>query len=128
MSLPPENSDGLGVAARKISRSPPHCHPQRLAPLPKSGVSGQILDKGADPTTLGQWLRGQTKARVLARHRINADGVDWASQQAQPGRWQHGGEGELFFDDTQIEVEGHKLEGARINYEGNRALGWQTLG
>ena len=44
------------------------------------------LDKGADPTTLGQWLRGQTKARVLARHRINADGVDWASQQAKPGR------------------------------------------
>ena len=27
----------------KISRSPPHCRPQRLAPLPKSGVSGQIL-------------------------------------------------------------------------------------
>ena len=53
--------------------------------------------------------------------------MDWASQQAKPGRWQHGGEVELFFDDTQIEVEGHKFEGARINYEGNRALGWQTL-
>jgi len=85
------------------------------------------LDKGADQTTLGEWLRGQTKESVLALHRINADWVDWASQQAKPGRWQHGGEVELFFDDTQIEVEGHKFEGARINYEGNRALGWQTL-
>jgi hypothetical protein len=53
--------------------------------------------------------------------------VDWASQQAKPGRWRHAGEVELFFDDTEIEVEGHKFEGARINYEGNRALSWQTL-
>lgn len=85
------------------------------------------LDKGADQTTLGEWLRSQTKESVLTLHRINADWVDWASQQAKPGRWLHGGEVELFFDDTQIEVEGHKFEGARINYEGNRALGWQTL-
>lgn len=85
------------------------------------------LDKVADQTTLGQWLRGQTKESVLALHRINADLVDWASQQAKPGRWLHGGEVELFFDDTQIEVEGHQFEGARINYEGQRALGWQTL-
>jgi HEAT repeat protein len=33
------------VAAAKTSRSPPHCCPQRLAPLPKTGVSGQILFK-----------------------------------------------------------------------------------
>jgi hypothetical protein len=85
------------------------------------------LDKVADQTTLGEWLRGQTKEGVLALHRINADLVDWASQQAKPGRWLHGGEVELFFDDTQIEVEGHQFEGARINYEGHRALGWQTL-
>jgi hypothetical protein len=85
------------------------------------------LDKVADQTTLGEWLRGQTKESVLALHRINADLVDWASQQAKPGRWLHGGEVELFFDDTQIEVEGHQFEGARINYEGQRALGWQTL-
>jgi hypothetical protein len=76
---------------------------------------------------LGQWLRGQTKESVLALHRINAQLVDWASQQAKPGRWLHGGEVELFFDDTEIEVEGHQFEGARINYEGNRALSWQTL-
>ena len=34
---------------------------------------------------------------------------------------------ELFFDDTEIEVAGHQFEGARINYEGNRALSWQDL-
>lgn len=85
------------------------------------------LEKGADQTTLGQWLRAQTPESVRALHRINAELVDWASQQAKPSRWLHGGEVELFFDDTQIEVEGHQFEGARINYEGNRALGWQTL-
>jgi len=85
------------------------------------------LEKGADQTTLGEWLRGQTKESVLALHRINAQLVDWASQRAKPGRWLHAGEVELFFDDTEIEVEGHKFEGARVNYEGNRALSWQTL-
>ena len=85
------------------------------------------LEKGADQTTLGEWLRAQTKASVLALHRINAQLVDWSSQQAKPGRWLQGGAVETFFDDTEIEVEGHQFEGARINYEGNRALSWQTL-
>jgi hypothetical protein len=85
------------------------------------------LEKGADQTTLGEWLRAQTKESVLALHRINAQLVDWSRQQAKPGRWLQGGAVEIFFDDTEIEVEGHPFEGARINYEGNRALSWQTL-
>jgi hypothetical protein len=85
------------------------------------------LEQGADQTTLGEWLRAQTKESVIALHRINAQLVDWSSQQAKPGRWLQGGEVEVFFDDTEIEVEGHKFEAARINYEGNRALSWQTL-
>jgi len=85
------------------------------------------LEKGADQTTLGEWLRAQTKESVLALHRINAALVDWASQQAKPGRWLHAGQIEVFFDDTEIEVDGKKFEGARLNYEGNRALSWQTL-
>jgi hypothetical protein len=85
------------------------------------------LDKGADQTTLGEWLRAQTKESVLTLHRINAELVDWASQQAKPGRWLHAGAVELFFDDTEIEVDGHHFEGARMNYEGNRALSWQDL-
>lgn len=85
------------------------------------------LAKGADQSTLGEWLRGQTPESVRALHRINAELVDWGSQQAKPGRWLHGGQVETFFDDTEIEVEGHNFEGARINYEGNRALSWQNL-
>jgi hypothetical protein len=85
------------------------------------------LAKGADQTTLGEWLRSQTKESVQVLHKINSPLVDWAGQQAKPGRWLHAGEVEVFFDDTQIEVRGHKFEGARLNYEGNRALGWQTL-
>jgi hypothetical protein len=85
------------------------------------------LAKGADQTTLGQWLRAQTKESVQVLHKINAELVDWASGQAKPARWLHAGQAEVFFDDTQIEVHGHQFEGARVNYEGNRALGWQTL-
>lgn len=85
------------------------------------------LTKGADQTTLGQWLRALSPEGVRALHRIIADFVDWAAQQAKPARWLHAGEAEIFFDDTQLEVDGHHFEGARINYEGNRALGWQTL-
>lgn len=85
------------------------------------------LEKGADQTTLGEWLRAGTKESVLALHRLNAQLVDWASQKALPSRWLHAGQIEIFFDDTEIEVQGKKFEGARVNYEGNRALSWQTL-
>lgn len=33
----------------------------------------------------------------------------------------------MFFDDTQIEVFGPSFEGAKVNYNGDRALSWQTL-
>lgn len=85
------------------------------------------LTKGGDQTTLGQWLRALSPEGVRALHRIVADFVDWAAQQAKPARWLHAGEAEIFFDDTQLEVDGRHFEGARINYEGNCALGWQTL-
>ena len=85
------------------------------------------LAKGADQTTIGEWLRALDQKGILALHRLNAALVDWASQQAKPGRWLHGGEVEIFFDDTEIEVDGHQFEGARVNYEANRALSWQTL-
>lgn len=85
------------------------------------------LDKGADQTTLGEWLRAQTKESVLALQQLNWALVDWASQQAKPARWLHGGAVELFFDDTEIEVYGKKIQAARYNYDGNLALSWQTL-
>jgi hypothetical protein len=85
------------------------------------------LQAGADQSTLGEWLRAQSKESVLALHRINAEFVDWAAKEARPQRWLHGGEVELFFDDTEIEVSGKNFEAARRNYEGNLALSWQTL-
>ena len=83
-----------------------------LADAERLGQDRVLLDrlgmaKEADQTTLGQWLWAQTPASVRALHRINAQLVDWASQQAKPGRWSQGGEVEVFFDDTQIEVAGH---------------------
>ena len=97
--------------------------------LAQDGVLMELLglEKGADQTTLGEWLRAATPETVRALHRLNAEFVDWSRQQAKPGRWLDAGEVELFFDDTEIEVEGHQFEGARINYEGHRALSWQTL-
>ena len=85
------------------------------------------LAKGADQATLGEFLRAQSPESVRALHRLNAELVDWSRQQAKPARWLQGGEVELFFDDTEIEVQGHQFEGARLNYEGDRALSWQTL-
>jgi hypothetical protein len=97
--------------------------------LGKDRVLMQLLglSKGADQATLGEFLRAQSPESVRALHRLNAKFVDWASQQAKPARWLHGGEVEVFFDDTEIEVRGHKFEEARLNYEGDRALSWQTL-
>ena len=46
---------------------------------------------------------------------------------AKPGRVCHAGEEEWFFDDTEIEVYGDSFEGARIHYNGDRALSLQTL-
>ncbi len=60
-------------------------------------------------STLGQWLRAQTPERVRVLHRINAEFVDWSSQQAKPARWLHAGQVETFFDDTEVEVQGHRL-------------------
>jgi hypothetical protein len=103
-----------------------------LADAERLGKDRVLLDllglaKGADESTLGEWLRALPAEGIRALHRINAQWVDWSSQQAKPARWLHAGEAEVFFDDTELEVRGHQFEGARINYEGQRALSWQTL-
>lgn len=85
------------------------------------------LEEGADQTTLGEYLRALSPEGIRALHRINAGFVDWSSQQAKPARWLHAGQIETFFDDTEVEVFGKKFEGARMNYDGNLALSWQTL-
>ena len=85
------------------------------------------LEKVADQTTLGEWLRAQTSESVQALCKLNADFVAEVIESAKPSRVRHGGELEVFFDDTEIEVHGKKIEGARLNYNGDLALSWQTL-
>jgi hypothetical protein len=58
---------------------------------------------------------------------VNRALVSQVLAKATPGRVLLAGRPTVFFDDTEIEVEGKQFEGARINYEGNRALSFQTL-
>jgi hypothetical protein len=53
--------------------------------------------------------------------------VEWVIAIARPNRLLHAGKLEVSFDDTQLEVYGKNFEGARINYNGDYALSWQTL-
>jgi hypothetical protein len=85
------------------------------------------LSKGADQSTLGEWLRSQTPGSVEAVMTLNREFVSRLLAEAKPGRIYHAGRPMVFFDDTEIEVEGKRFEGARINYEGSRALSFQTL-
>jgi hypothetical protein len=80
-----------------------------------------------DQSALGEWLRHIGAEGVQALRSLGRDFCAWALPRAEPGRVRHGGALESFFDDTQIEVEGKRFEGAKINYEGNLALSWQTL-
>lgn len=85
------------------------------------------LEKVADQTTLGEWLRAQTPESVRRLNRLNSDFVKEVIAASDPARIRHGGELEMFFDDTEIEVHGRQIEGARVNYNGDLALSWQTL-
>lgn len=85
------------------------------------------LARTADQTTLGEFLRAQTQESVRALSELNAQFVDWAWARSPRARLLHAGWTEYFFDDTEVEVYGKKIEGARINYEGNLALSWQVL-
>ncbi len=81
----------------------------------------------ADQTQLGEWLRKQTDASSAAFWQLISEFVQWVMAQADAARWTYAGRAEVFFDDTQIEVFGPSFEGAKINYNGDRALSWQTL-
>ena len=85
------------------------------------------LSQGADQSTIGEWLRAQSAQSVEAVMGVNRRFVSQVLAQAAPGRVWDGGRPTVFFDDTEIEVEGKRFEGARVNYEGERALSFQTL-
>ncbi len=85
------------------------------------------MEKGADERTLGEWLRAQTAESVHALWEINWAFVDEVWAQAKPGRVCHGGEEEWCFDETESDVYGKSVEGARLNDNGDLALSLQTL-
>ncbi len=80
-----------------------------------------------DESALGEWLRHLGPGGGAALRELVRDFCAWALRRAEPAAVRHGGMLEAFFDDTQIEVEGRRFEGAKINYDGNLALSWQTL-
>ena len=85
------------------------------------------VGKFADQSQVGEWLREQSDESVTALRQLLQQFVAWVWQQAEPRRLLHGGQREVFFDDTQLEVSGKHFEGATLNYNGDVALGWQTL-
>lgn len=85
------------------------------------------VGKFADQSQVGEWLREQTEESVAALRQLLHQFVTWVWQQADPRRLLHSGQREVFFDDTQLEVCGKHFEGAALNYNGDRALSWQTL-
>lgn len=85
------------------------------------------VGKFADQSQVGEWLREQSGESVAALRQLLHEFVTWVWQQTQPARLLHGGQREVFFDDTQLEVGGQHFESAAINYNGELALSWQTL-
>ena len=85
------------------------------------------MESFADETTLGEWLRAQTPKGIEAFWNLIREFVAWVLKRAEAGRWKYNGRAEVFFDDTQLEVSGRNFEGAKINYENNLALSWQTF-
>jgi hypothetical protein len=81
----------------------------------------------ADQTQLGEWLRGLGSEGVAALRRVQRALVQKALALCPADTVRTGGELEVFFDDTQLEVTGKKIEGAAYNYNGQLALGWQAL-
>jgi hypothetical protein len=78
---------------------------------------GELLgmDRWAEETTIGEWLRGQNEAGLRELWSIIGEFVSWVLGRAKPARVRRGGELEVFFDDTQIEVEGKYFEGVAVN-------------
>jgi hypothetical protein len=81
----------------------------------------------ADQTQLGEWLRELGPQGLAALRRVQRALTQRALALCPPGTTRTGGELEVFFDDTQLEVTGAKIEGAAFNYNGQLALGWQCL-
>ena len=85
------------------------------------------VDKFADQSQVGEWLRGQSDESVTALREVLHEFVAWVWKHTPSERLLHAGQREVFFDDTQLEVNGKHFEGAKLNYNKDMALSWQTL-
>ena len=85
------------------------------------------IERFPDQSAIAEWMRQIGWQGVGALRRLNREFVQWAKSRCDKRAITHCGELEAFFDDTQIEVSGKCFEGAKLNYEGNVALSWQTL-
>jgi len=97
--------------------------------LNEDPLAGKLfgVERFADQSQVGEWLRGQSAQSVEDLRQLLREFVAWAWQEADPRRLLHCGQREIFFDDTQLEVQGKQFEGSAINYNGDLALSWQTL-
>lgn len=85
------------------------------------------IERFPDQSSIAEWLRKDSANKSLAILSILREFVGSILKDPEFKRRQGGAAIEIFFDDTQIEVFGKKFESAKINYEGNVALSWQTL-
>ena len=90
---------------------------------------GQLvgLPRMADASTINLWLNRQTREGSDALWKIIREFVQWVIAKAPKERLLHKGRLDVFFDDTQIEVDGHHFENTAKNYEGDISYSWQTL-
>lgn len=85
------------------------------------------LFRMADASTVNTWLNRQTRESIDALWALNREFIAWTMARVPKVRLLPGGKLEVFFDDTQIEVEGRHFENTAKNYEGNITYSWQTL-
>lgn len=85
------------------------------------------VKKLPDQSSVGEWMRKVGDEGAMALREIIRAFCEWVQKRCDPQRLSGDRELEWFFDDTQIEVGGHHFEGAKMNYNGDVALSWQTL-
>lgn len=90
---------------------------------------GQLvgLPRMADASTINLWLNRQTREGSDALWKIIREFLQWVIARAPKERLLHKGKLDNFFDDTQIEVDGHHFENTAKNYEGDISYSWQTF-
>ena len=90
---------------------------------------GQLLGlpRMADASTVNLWLNRQSTEGCDALWGLIREFVQWVMAKAPKARLVRQGRLEVFFDDTQIEVEGHQFENTAKNYEGDNSYSWQTF-